>query len=196
MVKILKNISDIIIGHVFRSKIKYTSNGNVNLLNMDVVSTTGLVSADYDDVKRVVVADLKSDEIIKPGDILFKAKGLNNSAVLINDIPDNTTVTASCCIIRVFDSKFSPEYVCAWLNGAKAKRHFSKGAGQIAGVTIANVSKATLESLEIPIIPMNVQKLISGIGELAKQEKELMLKIADKKEILSHAIVEKELCKY
>lgn len=196
MVKTLKNISDIITGHVFRSKIEYTSNGNVNLLNMDVVSTTGLVSANYDDVKRVVVADLKPDEIIMPGDILFKAKGLNNSAVLINDIPDNTTVTASCCIIRIFDSKFLPEYVCAWLNNAKAKRHFSKGAGQIAGVTIANVSKVTLESLEIPVIPMNVQKLISGIGELAKQEKELMLKIADKKEILSRAIVEKELCKY
>lgn len=196
MVKYFKNISKIISGHVFRSKIQYMPNGNVNLLNMDAISTTGIVNINGYDVKKVVVSDLKPDEVIAPGDILFKAKGLNNTAVLVNDIPKNTTVTASCHIIRVIDSKFLPEYVCTWLNSSAAKRHFSKGAGQATGVTIANVSKTTLESLEIPLIPIKEQKLISGIEELTKQEKELRLKIADKKELLNRAIIEKELQKY
>ena len=196
MVKYFKNISNIITGHVFRSKIPYNTDGNVNLLNMDAISTAGIVHISENDIKKIQLNDIKPEEIIMPGDILFKAKGLNNTAVLIDTIPPNTTVTASCHIIRVADKTFLPEYVCTWLNSVAAKKHFSKGAGQATGVTIANVSKVTLESLEIPSIPVKEQKLIAGIEELASQEKELRLKIAEKKDLLNRAIIEKELQKY
>ena len=196
MAKYFKNISNIITGHVFRSKIPYNTDGNVNLLNMDAISTAGIVHISENDIKKIQLNDIKPEEIIMPGDILFKAKGLNNTAVLIDTIPPNTTVTASCHIIRVADKTFLPEYVCTWLNSVAAKKHFSKGAGQATGVTIANVSKVTLESLEIPSIPVKEQKLIAGIEELASQEKELRLKIAEKKDLLNRAIIEKELQKY
>ena len=196
MVFQFKNISNIITGHDFRSKIPYNTGGNINLLNMDAISTAGTVRISEEDIKKIQLDDIKPEEIIMPGDILFKAKGLNNTAVLIDSIPPNTTVTASCHIIRVVDKNFLPEYVCSWLNSAAAKNHFSKGAGQATGVTIANVSKATLETLEIPLIPLKNQKLISEIEECSKQEKELLLKIAEKKEMLNRAIIEKELQKY
>lgn len=196
MVKYFKTISNIITGHVFRSKIPYNTDGNFNLLNMEAISTAGIVHISEEDIKKIQLNDIKPKEIIMPGDILFKAKGLNNTAVLIDSIPQNTTVTASCHIIRVVDKNFLPEYVCSWLNSAAAKNHFSKGAGQATGVTIANVSKATLETLEIPLLPLKNQKLISEIEECSKQEKELLLKIAEKKEMLNRAIIEKELQKY
>lgn len=191
-----KNVSIIITGHVFRSKIPYDTNGNINLLNMDAISTSGIVCISEEDVKKIHLNDIKPEEFILPSDILFKAKGLNNTAVLIDSIPPDTTVTASCHIIRVADKNFLPEYVCSWLNSAAAKKHFSKGAGQATGLTIANVSKATLESLEIPLIPLKNQKLISEIEECSKQEKELRLKIAERKDKLNRAIIEKELQKY
>lgn len=196
MVKYFKTISNIITGHVFRSKIPYNTDGNINLLNMDAISTAGIVRISEENIKKIQLNNIKPEEIIMPGDILFKAKGLNNTAVLIDSIPLNTTVTASCHIIRVTNKNFLPEYVCSWLNSAAAKNHFSKGAGQATGVTIANVSKATLETLEIPLLPLKNQKLISEIEECSKQEKELLLKIAEKKEMLNRAIIEKELQKY
>ena len=196
MINYLKNISTIITGHVFRSKIPYNIGGNINLLNMDAISTAGIARILEEDIKKIQLDGIKPEEIIKPGDILFKAKGLNNTAVLINDIPQNTTVTASCHIIRVINKNFLPEYVCSWLNSAVAKNHFSKGAGQATGVTIANVSKATLETLEIPLIPLKKQKLISNIEECAKQEKEMRQKIVEKKELLYRTIIEKELQKH
>lgn len=196
MVKYFKTISNIITGHVFRSKIPYNTDGNINLLNMDAISTAGKVRISEENIKKIQLNNIKPEEIIMPGDILFKAKGLNNTAVLIDSIPLNTTVTASCHIIRVTNKNFLPEYVCSWLNSAAAKNHFSKGAGQATGVTIANVSKATLETLEIPLLPLKNQKLISEIEECSKQEKELLLKIAEKKEMLNRAIIEKELQKY
>lgn len=191
-----KSISNIITGHVFRSKIPYNTDGNLNLLNMDAISTAGIVRISEEDLKKIQLNNVKPEEIIMPGDILFKAKGLNNTAVLIDSIPLNTTVTASCHIIRVTDKNFLPGYVCSWLNSKAAKRHFSKGSGQATGITIANVSKATLESLEIPLIPLKNQKLISNIEECAKQEMALSIKIADNKNLLYRAIIEKELQKY
>ena len=196
MANFFKNISNIVTGHVFRNKIPYNTEGNLNLLNMDAISNAGIVHILEKDTKKIQLNDIKPEEIIRPGDILFKAKGLNNTAVLIDSIPPDTTVTASCHIIRVADKNFLPEYVCSWLNSAAAKRHFSKGAGQATGVTIANVSKATLESLEIPLIPQKNQKLISNIEECAKQEMALSIKIADNKNLLYRAIIEKELQKY
>lgn len=193
MIYHFKNISTIITGHVFRSKIPYNADGNINLLNMDAISTAGMVCILEENIKRIQLDAIKPEEFIMPGDILFKAKGLNNTAVLIDSIPQNTTVTASCHIIRVTDKNFLPEYVCSWLNSAAAKNHFSKGAGQATGVTIANVSKATLEVLKIPLIPLKNQKLISNIEKCAKREKELSIKIADNKNLLYRAIIEKEL---
>lgn len=195
MTKTLRDISNFLTGHVFRSKISYSSEGNMNLLNMDAISATGNVYIDKNDIKKAIISDIKNDEIIKPGDILFKAKGLNNTAVLIKDIPQNTTVTSSCHIVRVIDRNFLPEFVCIWLNSIYAKKHFSKGSGQATGVTIASVSKSTLESLEIPQISIDKQKLISELGECAKQEKQLLLKIVEKKELLNRAIIERELQK-
>ena len=69
-------------------------------------------------------------------------------------------------------------------------------SGQITGTTIANVSKATLEALKIPLIPLKQQKLIAGIEECTKQIKELHLIIAEKRFILSQAIIKQELQKY
>lgn len=192
----LLNIVTIITGHVFRSKIEYVPTGNINLLNMDSISTTGKVILDELDTKRVFIKDTKPEEIIMPGDILFKAKGLNNTAVFIEKIPHNTTVTASCHIIRVIDKTVLPEYICLWLNSTIAKKHFSKGAGQATGVTIANVSKTTLESLEVVIPPIKQQKLLVEIENCTKEQQELQLQIADKKSILNRAIIDKELRKY
>ena len=193
---ILSNISNILTGHVFRSKMEYSPQGNVNLLNMEAISATGSVYLCKYDCKKVVAKDIKNDEIIKPNDIIFKAKGLNNNAVVIGCIPENTTVTSSCHIIRINDSRYLPEYVCTWLNSIAAKKYFSMNSGQITGTTIANVSKATLEALTVPLIPLKQQKLIADIEECTKQIKELHLMIAEKRSILSQAIIKQELQKY
>ncbi len=193
MVVTLKEISNIVTGHVFRNKIAYSLEGNVNLLNMDAISKAGKANISNNDVKKVIARDLRENEIIKAEDILFKAKGLNNISVLINTIPSNTTVTASCHIVRLTDNNYLPEYVCAMMNGIAAKKHFAKASGKASGVTISNVSKQTLETLKIPKIPLSKQKIIAGFIECAEKEHELSLKIADKKETLNRTIIKKEL---
>ena len=63
MFNYFKNISTIITGHVFRSKIPYNTDGNINLLNMDAISIAGIVCISENDIKKIrdeVSAQLKS----------------------------------------------------------------------------------------------------------------------------------------
>lgn len=193
--KKLSDISNIITGHVFRSKVEYTINGNVNLVNMEAISSIGEIKISDIDTRKVIAKDLKSTEILSVGDILFKAKGLANNAIVIEAIPDNTTVTASCLIVRVTGTGILPEYVCCWLNSDFAKNHFSKSSGQATGVTIANVSKAVLGDLEIKIPPLEQQQRIVEIANLAKLEIEILKDITNKKEQLNTIVLAKELQK-
>lgn len=193
--KQLKDIANIMTGHVFRSKINYNINGNVNLLNMDAISEKGSVMLTKSDTSVIYAKDIKPSEIILKGDILFKAKGLNNNAVIIIDIPKNTTITASCLIIRISDKQVLPEYVCCWLNSKFAKKHFSMATGQATGLTIANVNKATVLNLPINIPSIEKQKLIVKFEETVKQKKNILEKIIIKQELLNTAIIEKELQK-
>lgn len=195
MKQVLSEYCIITTGHVFRSKISYTPEGNINLVDTDAISTTGNICITKENVKKVIANKLKDDEILKEKDILFKAKGLNNNAVIIGKVPQDTIATSSCHIIRVNDNRLLPEYLCLCLNSNSAKKHFSKNSGQATGVTIANVSKATLESLPIYIPPIKIQKLYANIAECSKIEQELLTKIKEKKELLNQAIIEKELNK-
>lgn len=52
MAKYFKTISNIITGHVFRSKIPYNTDGNINLLNMDAISTAGIVRISEENIKK------------------------------------------------------------------------------------------------------------------------------------------------
>jgi len=163
---------------------------------MDAISTTGAVGTTIEDTKKILVLDVKPEEFLGENDIIFKSKGLNNNAVMLNCVPPKTIVTASCLIIRVKKPAVLPEYVVLWLNSKAAKNHFAKATGQATGLTIANVGKGIVEDLPIKIPPIKIQKVLVEIERLYKQEQELLVKIANKKEVLNRMIIEKELQKY
>lgn len=191
----LSDVTNIITGHVFRCKIEYSLAGKINLISMESISTEGLIDIAKADTKKVIVTDLKSIEIVRSNDILFKAKGLVNNAVVINSIPENTTVTASCLIIRVKAENVLPEYISCWLNSDFAKNYFSKSSGQATGVTIANVSKKVLEDLPIKIPTIEKQNSIAEVAYLARQEINILKEITNKKEQLNNVLLTKQLQK-
>jgi restriction endonuclease S subunit len=195
-----KNISDIaniITGHIFRSKIEYSGNGNVSLLGMESVSSEGVLDLlrSNELFKPVIVPDIKAGEILLENDIIIKAKGLTNNAVVLKNVPDNITVTGSNLIVRVKCKNLSPEYVCCWLNSDYAKKHFAQNSSQATGITIANVSKRTLQNLPIKIPSLEIQKKIVALSDFGRQEINLLKKIIGKKEFLNKALLTMELSK-
>ena len=123
----LLNIATIITGHVFRSKIEYMPNGNVNLLNMDSISTTGKVLLNASATKvnqlfQILLYEKKGIPRVDLWDALFDNEYISNpsnslralvfrlrKALIKAGLPDDEFVHISRGVYS-FSSRF--EIVC------------------------------------------------------------------------------------
>lgn len=193
MKKKLKNTATISTGHVFRSKIKQDNKGNINLLKSEVLSGRQYVSVKPEDLQKVLIKNIKPENIINPNDVLFKAKGLTNEALFIESVPENTTISSLYFIIRVTDKNILPEFLTWYLNQKIVGHYLKKYAGFTAGATISSVSKNTLEDLTIVIPPLEDQEKIVKFQKLSIKEKQLMDEIYQKKLAIREAVLKQRL---
>lgn len=193
MKKKLKDIANITTGYIFRSEVEPNLNGNVNLLKSKTLSGDEYACITSGDLQRVSVDKIKPESIIKSGDVLFKAKGLTNEALFIEEVPDNTLVSSLYFIIRVFDKAVIPEFLTWYLNQKIIGVYLKKYAGFTPGATISSVSKNILEDLTLAIPPLEDQEKIVKFQKLSIKEKKIMDEIYQKKLALREAILKQRL---
>lgn len=125
-------------------------------------------------------ADLRADSVankhlLKPGDVLFAAKGSKNFAALYQGyFPAVASTTFLVMSLR--DRKILPEYLTWILNSPETLALLKR---QAIGSSMVSISKAVLESLEISVPSIEKQKQILAISKLSKTENELRMKIAE-----------------
>ena len=193
MNKKLKDIANISAGYIFRSEVESNINGNVNLLKSKALSGDEYVHITPEDLQRVSVDKVKLENIIKSGDVLFKAKGLTNEALFIEEVPNNTIVSSLYFIVRVSDKTIKPEFLTWYLNQKIIGVYLKKYAGFTPGATISSVSKNVLEDLKVVIPSMEDQEKIVKFQELSIKEKKLMDEIYQKKLVLREAVHKQRL---
>jgi len=133
-------------------------------------------------LKTTLHPDLNAEQIsekhiLRPGDVLFSAKGTKNFAAWYESKNPAAVASTSFFVIRVFDN-FSdtilPEYL-VWSINHPTSQKFLKG--QALGTAIASISKAVLEELEMLVPPIETQKTVLQITHLRNREKLLKQKI-------------------
>jgi len=135
--------------------------------------------------------DLMADEIaekhlLKPGDVLFAAKGTKNFATVYNHHNEPAVASTSFFVFRLKDEDLLPEYLCWFLN-SHATQTLLKG--QAIGTSIVSISKAVLEALEIRVPNIKTQKAILEIANLRSKEKSLKLDIENLRDkLIQHQI--------
>ncbi|MBV5313626.1 MAG: restriction endonuclease subunit S [Prolixibacteraceae bacterium] len=130
--------------------------------------------------------DLMADEIsekhfLKSGDVLFAAKGNKNFATVFEDQYPRSVASTSFFVIRLRNSKILPDYFALFMNSPKTQLFLKSTA---LGSSIASISKAVLEKLEISIPNIQTQRVILEISRLRSQEKEIRQKIESLQEII------------
>ncbi len=123
--------------------------------------------------------DLKADNItdkhlLRTGDVLFAAKGSKNFAAVFEDHNEPSVASTSFFVIRLTERNVLPEYLVWFLNHPATQKLLK---GQAIGTSIASISKAVLEDLEISIPSIETQKAILQITNLRNTEKKLKQKI-------------------
>lgn len=193
MKKKLKDIANVSTGYIFRSKIESDLNGNVSLLKSETLLGGDYVSITPNNLQSVLVDNVKPENIIKSGDVLFKAKGLTNESLFIEEVPDNTIVSSLYFIIRVFDKNVIPEFLTWYLNQKIIGIYLKKYAGFTPGATISSVSKNILEDLTMVIPSVEDQEKIVKFQKLSIKEKRLMNEVYQKKIALREAVLKQRL---
>lgn len=177
MKKKIKEICKITTGYTFRAKIENDPQGcfaviqTINIIN-DTINYACLSK---------VNEPIKDNHILKDGDIIFRAKGVNNKAYLIANPPKNTLTSGQFMVIKGIIKDITPAYLAWCLNQKSAQQYF---AANSAGNTVPNITKVALEELEIDIPPVEIQDKIVKLSNLQIQEKQIMQTLIEKKEQL------------
>jgi hypothetical protein len=174
----LKKIAKIQSGYISRGRIVPREDGKSLLMQAKDVSADNL-SYRTDALVRFMPTLSGKDWFLKPGDILFMARGARNFSVLIDKLPDSVLAAACFFVVRISNFEILPEYLCWYLNQLPVEEFLKRFSGR--GVHMPVVKRAVLESIDIPLPPVKTQKKISEINKLLQKEQDLFKKLAEKR---------------
>ena len=177
----LKKIANIQSGFISRGKIDPRDDGTCLLLQAKDVDADHLSYCPGALVRFMPRLSVK-DRFLKPGDILFMARGARNFSVLIDKLPDSVLAAACFFVVRISNSEILPEYLCWYLNQSPVEEYLKRFSGR--GVHMPVVRRAVLESIDIPLPPIKVQKQVSALNKLLVKEQDLYKKLAEKRKTL------------
>lgn len=129
-------------------------------------------------------ADLNADtaiqkHLLKPGDVLFAAKGYKNFATVYESHNHPAVASTTFFVIKVKTESVLPEYLSWVLNSSVIQNFLKRNA---SGSSIVSISKALLEELEISVPDLLTQKKILEISKLRMTERSLKQQIESLRE--------------
>ena len=158
---------------------KPAANGEIVYLQARYFDESGrLISLLHPDLKA---DDVNAKHILKPGDVLFAAKGTKNFAAVIQDNHLPSVASTSFFVIRLKDKKVLPEYLAWFMNSSGTQQYLKSTA---LGSSIASISKGVLEKLEVLVPDIQTQHSILTINSHRNKEKQLRQKIESLQEII------------
>lgn len=153
----------------------------------------------YFDENGQIIADLKPDlpqsevkanHLLKPGDIIFAAKGSKNFAAVYEKHNPTAVASTSFFVICPKENQILPEYLVWFLNQPDTQKFLKNNS---RGSDIASISKVVLENLEIPVPDLKKQQLILKISHLLQEEKSILQKIEFFRGNQIHSIIKNAL---
>ena len=128
---------------------------------------------------NILHPELKADNItekhlLRPGDVLFVAKGTKNIAAVYESHNPPSVASTSFFVLRLFNEDILPEYLAWFINHPNTQKILK---GDAIGSSMVSISKAVLEKLEISIPDMQTQQSILKIMKLRNIEKKLKQQI-------------------
>ena len=167
--KILKNISKIIVGYTFRGALPEDPRGDINVLLGKHITNEGVI--DLEDLPKIQRNDIRSEAFVKSGDVLLTTRGVFRAAAS-HDFP-HTLASSSIYIIRLIDKNILPEFLSIYLNSQTAQVAISQ---LLTGSSIKTILRKDLETLPIPVPTKTRQQQIINIFSNWKCREQLLHK--------------------
>jgi restriction endonuclease S subunit len=180
----LREIASIRTGYPFRSKIERNPDGTVGVIQMKDIDEYNHL--ELSDVYKVQLEDFSEEHLLRQYDILFRSRGVSNTAALVAEKIESFVAATPLIVIRVRSRKVVPGYLTWYLNQPCGQYQISRLS---EGSSLLMVSKSALETLEIDLPPLETQKAIAEIAVLSQREQEIMNELAQKRKAYINAVL-------
>ena len=175
----LVDIAEVRMGYTFRSRLEPEIDGDVAVIQMKDIDDTNLLHPEG--LVRIRMPELKDRHLVQEGDLMFRSRGVTNTAALVAGNLGRSVLAAPMMLIRPDTERVQAEYLLWFINQASIQKILSV---QAAGTAVKMISKAALEQLEVSVPPLKTQKSIVEIGHLATLEARLATKLMERRKVL------------
>lgn len=174
----LGQVANIRMGFPFRSRLEHDAKGTVAVIQMKDIDDASLLHVE--NAVRVDLAIPSGHHLVREGDLVFRSRGRTNSVALVSADIGPAVLAAPMLLIRPVD--VLPAYLVWCINLPVTQ---SALAAQAEGTSVRMISKAALETLELPVPSRKKQQLIVEMAHLASIEQRLMDQIAQERKRLA-----------
>lgn len=181
----IHQFADLLQGVAFRGALQDEPAGPVRVL--------GMASALKDNLQEPMdlpAIDFTGDQSkfqVLPGDLIFRARGVSNQALLIDDLLQPVIFAAPLIRIRVHNPRqVAPSYLQWALNSGPVQRAIDAIA---KGTIVRMVSVSSLRELPIPLPALAVQQQIAAFARLQKEEQQLSAALIAKRQAVAEQVL-------
>lgn len=179
MITKLKNIASVQMGHTFRTRLEQTPNGNVAVVQMKDLGKDNRL--DDSKLALVLMHNLKERQRVRQNDLIFRSRGMNNTAALVDREPGLAIVAAPLLHLRVHNPSVLPGFLC-WFINLPASQSFLQS--HATGTAMRMISKKALDALEVQVPSLPIQKRIIELSRLADKEQAILESLSVKRKQL------------
>lgn len=174
----LRDVAKAMAGHPIRDAIRSVPGGDIAVVQIKNVDAHAGV--EWPAVTRTVLSTRRDPDWLRPGDILFSARGQRNIAVCLDHPPTRAVCSPHFFLIRVNDANVAlPDFLAWQMNLPQAQRYFSQSA---TGSYITSIRRQVLEALPILIPSLDRQRLLVQLAKAAQREKQLTQKLLENRQ--------------
>lgn len=186
---LLNEIADIRTGYSFRSKLEPDADGNTLVVKLKELSEKNMI--DISTAVRINMSDISENYLLKKGDLVFRSRGMDSTAAIMDIDSDNIILSAPFQRIRLRDTMaIMPQYLLWYINSKEAQVYFSTNK---TGTSVSMISTAVLAELPVAVPVLEIQKKIVDISILSEKEIELQEELIRKKRLLTETVLLKTL---
>lgn len=174
----LSELADVMAGHPIRGAVRELPGGDVAVVQLRNVQADAPI--DWASVPRTSLPGGRRDpDWLKPGDVIFSARGHRNVAAFVADPPAHAVVSPHFFLLRPKHGRVLPEFLAWQINLPEAQRYLAQSA---EGSNIPSIRRQVLEAMPIRLPSLERQRILARLGQAARREKELLTQLIQNRE--------------
>lgn len=180
----IHQFADLLQGVAFRGALQDELPGSTRVLSM--ANALGDRLDEPLDLPTIKFAGDESKFLVQEGDLIFRARGVSNQALLVGGLVQSAIFAAPLIRIRVHDTaRVDPAYFQWAINSGPVQRAVDAVA---KGSIVRMVAVSSLRDLRIPLPALDLQRRIAEFARLQREEQQLSTELIAKRQTMAEQV--------